>query len=58
MRTAKRFDSVAAKDRIQARLAREFRGCTDDEVRRRIGRLLARSENPIGRLWRSLEKKR
>ena len=55
MKTAKRFDCVAMKDRIQAEQARDYRGLTDEQIRRRIRRALARSKSPLGRLWRSLE---
>ena len=56
MKTAKRFDCVAMKNRIQAKLAEEYRGLTDQQVRRRIRRKLASSKSPIGRLWRLLGK--
>jgi len=55
MKTAKRFDCVAMKNQIQAEQAQEYRGLTDEQVRRRIRRALARSKSPVGRLWRSLE---
>lgn len=55
MKTAKRFDCVALKDRLQAEQAREWRGLTDEQIRRRIRRRLARSKSPVARLWRYLE---
>ena len=51
---AKRFDCVAMKNRIQAEQAQEYRGLTDEQVRRRIRRALAKSKSPVGRLWRAL----
>ena len=55
MKTAKRFDCVILKNRIQAEQAREWRALTDKQIRQRIRRKLARSKSPIARLWRVLE---
>ena len=57
MKTAKRFDCVKMKNDIQARLAEEYRGLTDEQIRERIRRKLARSKSPVARLWRSLTRK-
>ena len=53
MKKAKAFDCVKMKDRIQARLAREWRGLTDEQIRRRIRDEMAKSNDPISRLWRA-----
>ena len=55
MKKAKAFDCVRMKDEIQARLLREHKGLTDEQVRRRRARKLATSESPIAKLWRELE---
>jgi hypothetical protein len=55
MTKAKTFDCVRMKDEIQARLLREWRGLTDEEIQRRSARKLATSQNPIAKLWRELE---
>lgn len=54
MKTAKAFDCVKMKDRIQAKLRKEYRGLTDEQIRDRSRRKLATSDSPIARLWRSL----
>jgi hypothetical protein len=43
------------KDEIQARLTRQWRGLTDEEIRERIRRNLATSQTPIAKLWRKLQ---
>jgi len=43
------------KDEIQARLTRQWRGLTDEEIRERIRRKLATSKSPIAQLWRKLQ---
>ena len=55
MKKAKEFDCVRTKDEIQARLARQWRGLTDEEIRERIQRNLATSQSPIAKLWRSIQ---
>jgi hypothetical protein len=55
MKKAKEFDCVRMKDEIQARLARQWRGLTDEEIRERIRRKLATSKSPIAQLWRKLQ---
>jgi hypothetical protein len=54
MKKAKEFDCVRVKDEIQARLTRQWRGLTDEEIRERIRRKLATSRSPIAKLWRKL----
>ncbi len=54
MKTVKAFDCVELKDRIYAKLRKEYRGLTDEQIRDRSRRKLATSQSPIARLWRSL----
>ncbi len=54
MRTAKRFDCIELKDQIQAKLAAEYRGLRDEEIRERTRQKLATSDSPVAWLWRSL----
>jgi hypothetical protein len=54
MDKAKKFDCVRMKDEIQARLLREWRGLTDEEIQRRSARKLATSRSPFAKLWREL----
>ena len=54
MEKAKNFDCVRMKDEIQARLMREYKGLTDEQIRRRRARKLATSQSPIAKLWREL----
>jgi len=55
MKKAREFDCVRLKDEIQARLTRQWRGLTDEEIRERIRRKLATSKSPIAQLWRKLQ---
>jgi hypothetical protein len=55
MKKAKAFDCVRLKDEIQARLTRQWRGLTDEQIRERIRRKLATSNSPIAQLWRKLQ---
>lgn len=55
MKKAKEFDCVRMKDEIQARLMREYKGLTDEQIRRRRARKLATSKSPIAQLWRKLQ---
>jgi len=57
MKTARSLDCVRMKNEIQARLRRERGGMTDEAVARAIRRKLATSKTPIGRLWRSLDRR-
>ena len=43
------------KDEIQARLMREYKGLTDEQIRRRRARKLATSQSPLAKLWRKLQ---
>ena len=56
MKKIKTFDCVEMKDRIQAQLANEYRGLTDEEKRRRIADELATSDDPVARKWRAVKK--
>jgi hypothetical protein len=55
MKKAKKFDCVRLKDELQARLMREYKGLTDEQIRRRRARKLATSRSPIAKLWRALQ---
>jgi hypothetical protein len=55
MKKAREFDCVRLKDEIQARLMREYKGLTDEQIRRRRARKLATSRSPIAKLWRALQ---
>jgi hypothetical protein len=57
MKRVKPFDCVKMKDEIHAKLTRDYRGLTDEQISRRVRRRLATSNDPIARLWRSLEPK-
>jgi hypothetical protein len=52
MTKGKKFDCVKMKNEIQARLAEEYRGLTDEQVQDLIHHKLATSNSPIARLWR------
>ena len=51
---AKRFDCVRMKRRVQAKRRREYKGLTDEEVRRRITKRLATSDDIVARKWRRI----
>lgn len=55
MKKAKEFDCVRFKDELQARLMREYKGLTEEQIRRRTARKLATSHSPIAKLWRALQ---
>ena len=55
MKKPKEFDCVRFKDELQARLMREYKGLTDEQIRRRRARKLATSQTPIAKLWRKLQ---
>jgi len=55
MKKAKEFDCVRFKDELQARLMREYKGLTEEQIRRRRARKLATSRSPIAKLWRALQ---
>lgn len=52
MTKAKKFDCVKMKNDIQARLAEEYRGLTDEQIQERIHHKLATSNSPVAQLWR------
>lgn len=54
MRKKKSFDCVQMKNRIQARHRREYSGLKTEEVRRRIKKRLATSNDPVARKWRAI----
>jgi hypothetical protein len=54
MKKAKEFDCVRFKDELQAKLRREYKGLTEEQIRRRRAHKLATSQSPIAKLWRSL----
>jgi len=54
MRKKKPRDCVAMKNSIQAKHAAEFEGMTDQEVRDRIQKRLAESDDVVARKWRRL----
>lgn len=55
MKKPKEFDCVQFKDKLQARLMREYKGLTEEQIRRRTARILATSPSPIAKLWRKLQ---
>jgi hypothetical protein len=55
MKKAKEFDCVRFKEELQARLMREYKGLTEEQIRRRTARKLATSKSPIAQLWRKLQ---
>ena len=57
MKTAKKFDCVQFKDRLQSRQAQRLSGLTEEQARQRIRRELAASQSPVAKLWRSLGKR-
>ena len=54
MKKTKRFDCVQMKNEIQAKLLRNNRGMTDDEVQRALEAELATSNTPAARFWRRI----
>ena len=54
MTRTKKFDCVKMKEQIHAKLDREFRGLTDRQIRERIRRKLATSDNEVARWWREI----
>jgi hypothetical protein len=57
MKTAKHFDCVAMKNRIQAQEAERHGQRSEEEIRRQTQQELNRSSSPVGKLWRSLDPK-
>jgi len=58
MRSRKKFDCVALKNKIQVSLTKQWKGLSDEEIRERITYELAHSQDPISQKWRSLVKRR
>jgi len=56
MRDSKAFDCVRMKNEIQAKLARERRGLSDEEVLDLINHDLETSDSPLAQLWRRIER--
>jgi hypothetical protein len=54
MAKPKEFDCVKFKDELQARLMREYKGLTEEQIRLRTAHKLATSKAPIAKLWRKL----
>lgn len=49
----KTFDCVEMKNAIQRKLSEEWKGLSDDEIRRRIHHRLETSDDELSRWWRS-----
>ena len=54
MKKVKKFDCVKMKNDIQAKLAKEQEGLSDEEISRRRRQWLETSDDPLARWWRSL----
>lgn len=50
----KRFDCVEMKSTIQAQRRKEREDLSDEEIRQRISRTLATSEDVVARKWRRI----
>ena len=57
MKTGKKFDCVAMKNKIQTSLNREWKGLSDKEIRERITYDLIHANDPVSQKWRSLVKR-
>jgi len=55
MKTKKTLDCVKMKNAIQAQIRKEQEGLSEEEIERRRRRWLRTSDDPLARLWRSLE---
>jgi len=55
MAAVKTFDCVELKNAIQAKQRREWKGLSDEEVRRRVQQRLDASNDPLARKWRRLK---
>ena len=56
MKTAKAFDCVRIKDHVQARLLKQWRGLSREEIQSQIRRDLATSDSDVAKWWRSIER--
>lgn len=54
MKATKTFDCVEMKNEIQADLAKEYGGLTEEEIEARRREKLNTSDHPAARLWRRL----
>ena len=54
MKKVKTFDCVEMKNEIQAKLAKEHEGLSDEEIRRRRQQWLETSDDPLARWWCSI----
>lgn len=54
MTKAKSFDCVRMKEETHARLDKESRGLTDRQIREKIRRKPATSDNDAARWWRAM----
>lgn len=52
MKKKKDFDCVEMKNQIQAQIARENEGLTDEEIREKRRLFLETSDNEVARAWR------
>ncbi len=55
MKTAKTFDCVQMKSRIQARVRAEWQGLTEEEIRARVREHLETSDSDVAKWWRSVQ---
>ena len=56
MKSKKDFDAVEIKNKIQAKLLKEYQGMTEHETRAAIREELSSSKSPVAQLWRKLQK--
>jgi hypothetical protein len=56
VKTAKAFDCVRSKDHIQARLLKQWRGLSREEIRSQIRQDLATSDSDMAKWWRAIER--
>jgi len=55
MNKTKTFDCIKFKEETQARLIREYKGLTHEQIIRRMRRKLETSDSPIAQFWRELQ---
>lgn len=55
MNKTKTFDCIKFKEETQARLIREYKGLTHEQIIRRMRRKLETSNSPIAQFWRKLQ---
>jgi len=56
VKKAKSFDCVEMKSAIQAKLAEEYEGLSEEEIRARREQKIASSNHPAVRKWREIAK--